>query len=95
MRRSIAMSAIPPKADIRLRDCNVRFVPKADKVRRSKDCSKKAPTPLQVEAEVRARLRHRKGSSTGLAMSDAAAFHCSSPFREVTRSTKFLSGPAL
>jgi hypothetical protein len=25
-----AMSALPPKADIRQRDCDVRFVPKAD-----------------------------------------------------------------
>jgi hypothetical protein len=24
------MSALPPKADIRQRDCDVRFVPKAD-----------------------------------------------------------------
>jgi hypothetical protein len=35
----IAMSAIPPKADIARRDPDVRFVPKADKVRRSKDHS--------------------------------------------------------
>ena len=31
------MSALPPKADIRWRDSNVRFVPKADQVQ----CSKK------------------------------------------------------
>jgi hypothetical protein len=30
------MSALPPKADIAERDPNVRYVPKADKVRRSK-----------------------------------------------------------
>ena len=28
--REIAMSALPPKADIRQRDLDVRFVPKAD-----------------------------------------------------------------
>jgi hypothetical protein len=31
------MSALPPKADIAERDRNVRFVPKADKVRCSKN----------------------------------------------------------
>jgi hypothetical protein len=30
------MSALPPKADIAERDQDVRFVPKADKVRRNK-----------------------------------------------------------
>jgi hypothetical protein len=30
------MSAIPPKADISERDHHIRFVPKADKVHRSK-----------------------------------------------------------
>jgi hypothetical protein len=30
------MSAIPPKADIAKRRCDVRFVPKADIMRRSK-----------------------------------------------------------
>jgi hypothetical protein len=29
-RSAIAMSALPPKADIAERDCHVRFVPKAD-----------------------------------------------------------------
>jgi hypothetical protein len=28
--RSVAMSALPPKADIRQHDLDVRFVPKAD-----------------------------------------------------------------
>jgi hypothetical protein len=32
----IAMSAIPPKADIRQRDLDVRFVPIAEEVQRSK-----------------------------------------------------------
>jgi hypothetical protein len=30
LRRSTAMSAIPPKADIAQRDCHVRFAPEAD-----------------------------------------------------------------
>ena len=32
------MSALPPKADIAKRDLDVRFVPKADILRCSKDC---------------------------------------------------------
>jgi hypothetical protein len=36
LRRVQPMSALPPKADIAGRQLNVRFVPKADKVRRSK-----------------------------------------------------------
>ena len=32
-----AMSALPLKVDIRQRNCDVRFVPKADKVQRSKE----------------------------------------------------------
>jgi hypothetical protein len=32
------MSAIPPKADMVQHRCNVRFVPKADILRRSKKC---------------------------------------------------------
>ena len=35
-RRVRAMSALPPKADMDQSGCDVRFVPKADKVRRSK-----------------------------------------------------------
>jgi hypothetical protein len=31
------MSALPLKVDIRQRNCDVRFVPKADKVQRSKE----------------------------------------------------------
>ena len=34
--RRLLMSALPPKADIRRREYDVRFVPQADKVRRSK-----------------------------------------------------------
>ena len=33
----IAMSALPPKADIAERECHVRFVPKADILRCSKN----------------------------------------------------------
>ena len=35
-RRAIATSALPPKADSGTQSRNVRYVPKADKVRRSK-----------------------------------------------------------
>jgi len=48
------MSALPPKADIRQRNCDVRFVPKADISRftrsprqRGEGLGQSAPTPLR------------------------------------------------
>jgi hypothetical protein len=44
------MSALPPKADIRYRDLHVRFVPKADILRRTEErrSSRVADSPAWV-----------------------------------------------
>ena len=58
------MSALPPKADIADAMRNVRFVPKADEMRRSKKCMfsitasvmKSRPSTLQSENAIECRL---------------------------------------
>jgi hypothetical protein len=49
------MSALPPKADIAERECHVRFVPKADMVR----CSKNAPIRSRRRPEPEKRVAPR------------------------------------
>jgi hypothetical protein len=55
------MSALPPIADIHRRDCDVRFVPKADIVRRSAECRYSINSETQDACfVVRARSLHAK-----------------------------------
>jgi hypothetical protein len=47
------MSALPPKADIRVRRSDVRFVPKADILRRGKSHAIRSPRWREAEKTLR------------------------------------------
>src|SRR5262249_18984702 len=51
-RSAIAMSALPPKADIGTQPRNVRFVPKAD-IRRDSEIIGRSPHPAELAASPR------------------------------------------
>jgi hypothetical protein len=54
------MSALPPKADIAEHSRHVRFVPKADKLHRSKITSTRSPRRRELEVILELSIRARR-----------------------------------